>query len=643
MRPWSIRARMSLAMALFFPIACHATTFVVTTNADGNNGACTVALCTLRDAVIAANANPGADIITLPSNANPYILTLTGVNEQAAATGDLDVTDDLTIMGGGAATTIIDGNATDRVFEVIGDKAFTLNGVTVRNGSTATSTLKSGGGILALAGITTLVNSTLTSNNSSTGPGGAIRAGTLVLTNSTLSQNTSADQGGAVFAGSATIAGSTITNNHSTGDQGGGLFLINGATTVTSSTISANTSTEEGGGIYVNGSTNVNSPALLTITDSTISGNSTTASSGGGMYLLSFANVNITGTTISGNTAGGNTDGGGIYAGANVTLLNSTVSGNTAGREGGGIQLSNSAATATIQSSTIASNTATNGGNLSNRSGTMSIKNTIVANPVTGGNCNGTITDAGTNLQFPGTTCGAAITAANPLLGPLANNGGSTQTHALLTGSPAINAASGCPPPTTDQRGVARPIGPACDIGSFEGASVAAASPPTIAKSFGTGALVVNGVTTLSFTLTNPNGTVLTGVGFTDPLPAGLIVTSPNGLTGSCGNGVITATAGSGSVSLTGATLAANASCTFAVNVTATSTGQKNNVTGAVTSVEGGTGTTASASLQVIVITNNPPPSNIPTLQQWALLALAALLAASASAVLIRRRRRLVR
>ena len=127
------------------------------------------------------------------------------------------------------------------------------------------------------------------------------------------------------------------------------------------------------------------------------------------------------------------------------------------------------------------------------------------------------------------------------------------------------------------------------------------AAPPTIAKSFGAASIPLNGSTSLSFTITNPNvGSGLTGVGFTDALPAGLVVSTPNGLSGSCGGGTITASAGSGAVSLTGATLAGSASCTFRVNVTGTTAGPKNNTTSAVTSNEGGPGNTASASVTVV-------------------------------------------
>ncbi len=124
-------------------------------------------------------------------------------------------------------------------------------------------------------------------------------------------------------------------------------------------------------------------------------------------------------------------------------------------------------------------------------------------------------------------------------------------------------------------------------------------APPTIAKAFGAASIVVNGTTTLTFTLTNPNaGTALTGVGFTDTLPAGLVVATPNGLASTCG-GTVTAVAGAGSVALVNGGLPASGSCTITVNVTGTTGGVKNNTTSAVTSTEGGTGGTASASLTV--------------------------------------------
>jgi arabinogalactan endo-1,4-beta-galactosidase len=132
--------------------------------------------------------------------------------------------------------------------------------------------------------------------------------------------------------------------------------------------------------------------------------------------------------------------------------------------------------------------------------------------------------------------------------------------------------------------------------------------PPVIGKAFGAGSVALNGTTTLTFNLSNPNtGLSLTGIGFSDTLPSGQVVGTPNGLTGSCGGGTITAAAGSSSVILSGSSLAATASCTFAVNVTGTTSGTQTNTTSAVTSTEAGSGGTASASLIVAGPSQQPP------------------------------------
>jgi len=128
---------------------------------------------------------------------------------------------------------------------------------------------------------------------------------------------------------------------------------------------------------------------------------------------------------------------------------------------------------------------------------------------------------------------------------------------------------------------------------------LAVVDPPVINKTFGTTNLITGETTSLTFTITNPNGaTSLTGVAFTDTLPSGLVVADPNGLSGGCGSGTITATAGSDTISLSGATLAAGSSCTFSVTVTGTTTGTKDNSV-QVTSTNGCTGNTASATVIV--------------------------------------------
>src|SRR3990172_2832229 len=135
-----------------------AANFTVTKTADTADGVCNPADCSLREAIIAANASPGADTITLP--AAIYILTIAGANEDAAATGDLDITGDLTINGAGAATTIIDGGDLDRVFHVL-SATVSISGVTIRNGS---SEPYYNGGDIYSTGALTLTNSTVSSN-----------------------------------------------------------------------------------------------------------------------------------------------------------------------------------------------------------------------------------------------------------------------------------------------------------------------------------------------------------------------------------------------------------------------------------------------------------------------------------------------
>src|SRR5207237_1013515 len=123
--------------ALVTPSGCS---LLVTTTADTVNAADGVN--SLREAIICANTTPGADTITVP--AGTYTLMIAGTNEDAAATGDLDITDDLSLTGAGSATTIIDGGALDRVFHVRPQVTVSMSGFTIRNGLTTSN----GGAIL---------------------------------------------------------------------------------------------------------------------------------------------------------------------------------------------------------------------------------------------------------------------------------------------------------------------------------------------------------------------------------------------------------------------------------------------------------------------------------------------------------------
>lgn len=300
----------------------------------------------------------------------------------------------------------------------------------------------------ANGGVATLIHTAVLSNTASYGGGGLeeFDSGTLIVTDSTISGNSSPDGGGIESNGTVSLAGSIVSNNSSTFGGGGITNEITGGSpneimggmTITATTISSNTSVEGGGGILAVG-------GPLTVTNSTISNN--TALSGGGLDAANKGTTVLTNTTFSGNTA--TNSGGAIYD-----------------QDGG--PYANSIALAYV---TIVSNTS---GIVHVSADGISLLGTLIVGSTTGPNCAGpSIADLGYNLDS-GTSCGLTkptdLSNTNPLIGPLANNGGPTMTMALLTGSPAIDhggtRAQGCP--ATDQRGVTRPQGLACDIGAFE-------------------------------------------------------------------------------------------------------------------------------------------------------------------------------
>ena len=227
--------------------------------------------------------------------------------------------------------------------------------------------------------------------------------------------------------------------------------------------------------------------ANATVTNSTISGNTPGYSgSRGGVY--NYGTLTLSNSTVSGNT------GGGVFSnGGTLTLTNSTVSGNTAGFSGGGVH--NTSGTLTLRNSTVSGNTATAGpyggsygGGLFSGYGKVTVSRSLVSgNTATSGpeiygtvaannfNLFGRSGNAGVVGFSPGPTDVIPTVSRSRILAPLAANGGPTRTHALVRGSPAIDAVqTGCPPPRTDQRGVRRPVDGdrdgerLCDIGAFE-------------------------------------------------------------------------------------------------------------------------------------------------------------------------------
>jgi hypothetical protein len=433
-----------LAVAFALPCFASAATLTVTNLGDSHSPG---QLRTLINA-----AAPG-DTIVIPAGT----ITLTGAaGDNLNVSGDLDISKNLIIQGAGPALTTIDGGRIDRVFQILSPAVVTIAGVTVQNGRSSDDL--GGGGILN-RGTLALTDVTVAKNGPGGFGGGILNTGTLTLTEATVSGNTAGDGGGIHNIGTMTLTNITISGNSADGG-GGGIANATGTATLTNVTISGNTANSQFG----------------------------FGRSGGGIWnccagLFPAATMTLTNVTVSGNTAD---FGGGISNETTMILTNVTVSGNSARVDGGGIR---NIFMLTLDSVTITSNTADsdhngtgNGGGIFGGAG--SVKATILAgNTGTGGqvsDCAGTLTSQGHNLiqstsgcTITGVTTGNLI-GVNPTLGPLQNNGGPTETHALLPGSPAIDAGdnTGCPP--TDQRGVTKPQdgnddGTAiCDIGAFE-------------------------------------------------------------------------------------------------------------------------------------------------------------------------------
>ena len=370
-----MRIRTGVALAASVALAAaangHAATFTVTRLDDPTPGACD-SDCSLREAVRATNAGSGGDTISIPDG--HVRLTIAGIGENAAVTGDLDLTKSVTIAGSGARATMIDAGGGDRVFDV-------------------------------KAGVTALISDVTITGGFVDGNGGGIAS-----------------------TGLLTLVRDTVSGNHA-------LLASNG----------------NGGGI--------DSSGTLTLTQTEVSGNG--AYNGGGIRF--GGTLSLTNSTVSGNTAGGpssNGDGGGISGsgGATLTATGATIVGNSAFNglgSGGGI----SASMATLGGTIVANNVA----HESNQSATYA------------DNCSvGTIATQGSNLSDT-TDCNLASPSDQQnvpvLLGPLADNGGETDTHAVPAASKALNSSAVCP--GTDQRGAARRAGVPCEVGAYE------VAPPT--------------------------------------------------------------------------------------------------------------------------------------------------------------------
>ena len=422
-------------------------------------------------------------------------------------TAEIVIAADTSIDGSGQTVTI-SGNHAVRVFRVNSGVTLNLNALVVADGSTVSG---DGGGIYNAG--TLIANNSIFSHNNADYGGGINNdyGGTLTVSNSTFENNTTVNDGAGIYnnSGAVTVSNSIFSGNNAY--RGGGISNNSGgAVTVSNSTFENNTTANHGAGIY-------NNSGAVTVSNSTFSGNY--ASRGGGIFNDNSGTVTVSNNTFSSNSAGssagaifsdsgmvtvsdstfsGNNagvDGGGIKNRGALTVSNSTFFGNSANGTGGGIY--NLAGTLTVNNSTFFGNSATylgggikvyggtvsvsnstfsgngaeTGGSVQNYIGAVTLKNTIVTNSPTGGNCSGTITDGGGNLSYPDATCPGIN--ADPKLGPLQNNSGPTHTMALGPGSAAIDAANditcaAAPVNNRDQRGIVRPQGTHCDIGAVE-------------------------------------------------------------------------------------------------------------------------------------------------------------------------------
>ncbi|MCE7986692.1 MAG: CSLREA domain-containing protein [Caldilinea sp. CFX5] len=446
------------------PVRAQSNTFFVNSTADApdsnlGDGVCAAQVnglsqCTLRAAIMQANALSGKQVIILEPRI--YGLTRSRISEDSQATGDLDITDDLEIRlpPGGRGRAVVNAAAlNDRVFEIGPNATVIFANFTVSQGNAGSNF---GGGILTTARSLQLSGVIVANNRAANGGGIASTSpsGRLILIDSTVINN------------QATEARPTL------GIGGGGGIFSQSNTSLTRVNITHNRSAFEGGGVHLF----VNSTArpLALIRESTFVDNQ--ALNGGGLRIEGMR-TSLNNSTISRNLA--TSRGGGVFTigTPDIRFLHVTIAGNSALGDGGGVV---------------------------NDDFLTFIDNSIVANNLVGGDCDGRFATGNNNLlggcrlETPGLNNRFDL---NPLLEVLRLNGGRTLSHQPVAGSPAIEAIPNCGV-STDQRGIRRPQGNGCDIGAIEVA---------VGANVGVSALVPAQVSasseqtlTLTFTWTHP-------------------------------------------------------------------------------------------------------------------------------------------
>jgi Right handed beta helix region len=450
-----VAALVALVGALTIAGPAGAKTYEVNKRSDHAPNGCKKKDCTLREAVLAANAREGSDRIVLPER-KTYNLSIANVDpgEDAGGTGDLDVTDPLRLTHPGKGRAKVDANGIDRVFELLAGGSTTFKKIVVRDGDDVDIEADAGGGGIQVHQADLVLRRSSVSGNHADGSfGGGIELNgdenaSFTMVRSALSGNSSDSDSGAVEAGGGpvVIVRSKVIGNTSGGTAGGLYLDTQEPNRILSSTISGNRANTAGG---------IGGYGPLTIENSTIANNRAVTGGAGGVDI---------------------DDGDGGFV-----LRNSTFAGNSADGAGGGLRI-DAADRVQANTLTVVRNSSDSGGGVFNGTDDpVEFQNTLIALNQADGVGEDCANSAGAGDEFDslghnllstldidsceGFDATGDFVNSNPKLGRLKSNGGPTQTVALKKGSPAINEADNSAP-NKDQRGEKRGKKP--DIGAYE-------------------------------------------------------------------------------------------------------------------------------------------------------------------------------
>jgi hypothetical protein len=399
-------------------------------------------------------------VFVIDNGARADLIGLTVTDGKASNGGGIDNAGTLTL-----SSSTVKGNSADTSGGIANTGTLTLTNDTI-SGNSATNF---GGGIFNAQNSTATFINDIVSGNSASQGGGIDNSGTLTLTSDTISGNSASGPGGGIAnLGTLSISASTVSGNSAGENYGGG---IENESTLTISNSTFTNNMAEGGGAILN-----DGNSSLTVTSSTFTSNS--ASANGGAIEAGGA-VTVIGSTFFNNSAQ-NSGGGIVDLGGTVTLISSTLVGNSA-KDGGAI-LGVGSSKLSLTNCTIDGNSASDSGGGINDSDTLTLQNTIVAgntaktsDPDISGSASGSNNLVGDGTGMTGLSngdtgnnrVGTSNSPIDPMLAPLADNGGPTETMEVLSNSPAIGAGVVVTTILTDQRGAPLPTS-SPDIGAYQ-------------------------------------------------------------------------------------------------------------------------------------------------------------------------------